>query len=96
MDSGCLDDVIQSMKTSEAAIAEITTLVRAAATVSDEQKFILSAMSLATKHPRITWAIIVFLLGLFGVNNALDILKTFQIVPEPPRLVVPVAPLVVQ
>jgi len=96
LDAGSLEEIMQQMSASEAAISEIATLVRSASAVSEEQKFVISAMSLAAKYPKITWAIVVSLLGLFGLNNALDILKTFQIVPEPPRNVVPMAPLVQQ
>lgn len=58
-------------------------------TLSEEQRFIVTATELAKKYPKVTWAIIAFGFGLFGLNNALEILKTIHLVPPVVTLTAP-------
>jgi PAS domain-containing protein len=62
-------------------LRELQTSIEQFTSLSQEQRFIVTATELAKKYPKLTWAIIAFGFGLFGLNNFLEILKTAHIVP---------------
>jgi hypothetical protein len=69
-----VDHNVKTLKELQTSIEQYTSL-------SEEQRFIVTATELAKKYPKLTWAIIAFGFGLFGLNNFLEILKTAHIVP---------------
>jgi PAS domain-containing protein len=72
--SNLVDHNVKILRELQDSIEQFTTL-------SQEQRFIVTATELAKKYPKVTWAIIAFGFGLFGLNNALEILKTIHVVP---------------
>lgn len=82
-----MEAAMKCIEKAEAASEALSVAFKAYTNVSEEQKFIMNAVVVAQKHPRITWGILAFGLGLLGINNALEILKTANIVPVPARAV---------
>jgi PAS domain-containing protein len=72
--SNLVDHNVKTLRELRDSIEKYTSL-------SQEQRFIMTATELAKKYPKITWAIIALGFGLFGLNNFLEILKTAHLVP---------------
>lgn len=88
--NAALDAALVAIDKSELAAKSLLESFNAYSQISTEQKFIMTAVQLAQKYPKIAWAIVVFGFALFGVNNALEILKTIHVVP--PVVQVPAQP----
>jgi PAS domain S-box-containing protein len=54
---------------------------------SEENKFLGSAIILAKKYPKTTWALFVLVLSIFGFNNLLQIATGLNLVPKPTVMV---------
>ena len=80
-----LELAVTYIQASEKEIKALKDTVSAYSIITEEQRFIMNAVVVAQKHPRITWGVLAVGLGLLGLNNALEILKTINIVPEPAR-----------
>lgn len=76
-----LDVALDAVQRAEESIRNIQKTVTSLTEVSTEQKFIMTAVQLAQKYPKVSWTILVIGFTLFGVNNVLEILKTVRIVP---------------
>jgi hypothetical protein len=76
-----LDTAMEAIRKSEKTLKDLGDSFTNYSQISTEQKFIMTAVQLAQKYPKIAWAIVVFGFALFGVNNALEILKTIHLVP---------------
>jgi PAS domain S-box-containing protein len=88
--NAALEAAMLAIGKAEKASKELYDSFTAYSQISTEQKFIMTAVQLAQKYPKIAWAIVVFGFALFGVNNALEILKTIHLVP--PVVQVPTQP----
>jgi hypothetical protein len=90
--NAALDTALAAIQKSEKATKELSDSFAAYSQISTEQRFIVTATELAKKYPKVTWAIIAFGFGLFGLNNALEILKTIHLVPPVVTLTAPTIP----
>lgn len=70
----------------EKRIDEMTTVLKQLTSQSEEDRYVLSTISMVKKHPRIAAAFVVIALGMFGLNNVLEILQRTGIIEIPIRV----------
>lgn len=74
--------VVQAIVRDNAQVlSKLTSSIEKLTQTSEEQLFIMTAANLAKKYPKMTWAVVVFVFGIFGLNNVLDVLRAVNIVP---------------
>lgn len=70
----------------ERRIDEMTTVLKQLTSQSEEDRYVLSTINMVKKHPRIAAAFVVIALGMFGLNNVLEILQRTGIIEIPIRI----------
>ncbi len=70
----------------EKRINEMTTVLKQFTSQSDEDRYVLSTINMVKKHPRIAAAFVVIALGMFGLNNVLEILQRTGLMTLPIRI----------
>lgn len=70
----------------EKRINEMTTVLRQFTSQSEEDRYVLSTINMVKKHPRIAAAFVVIALGMFGLNNVLEILQRTGLIEIPIRI----------
>lgn len=70
----------------EKRISEMTTVLKQFTSQSEEDRYVLSTINMVKKHPRIAAAFVVIALGMFGLNNVLEILQRTGIIEIPIRI----------
>lgn len=66
---------------------EMTAELKTLTTLSEEEKFWISCVSMIRKHPKIAVAFLIIALSVFGLNNVLELFQRVGIVPEIPHTV---------
>lgn len=70
----------------EKRINEMTTVLKQFTSQSEEDRYVLSTINMIKKHPRIAAAFVVIALGMFGLNNVLEILQRTGLMTLPIRI----------
>lgn len=70
----------------EKRINEMTTVLKQFTSQSEEDRYVLSTINMVKKHPRIAAAFVVIALGMFGLNNVLEILQRTGLIEIPIRI----------
>ena len=70
----------------EKRISEMTTVLKQLTSQSEEDRYVLSTINMVKKHPRIAAAFVVIALGMFGLNNVLEILQRTGLIEIPIRI----------
>ena len=70
----------------EKRISEMTTVLKQFTSQSEEDRYVLSTINMVKKHPRIAAAFVVIALGMFGLNNVLEILQRTGLIEIPIRI----------
>lgn len=70
----------------EKRISEMTTVLKQFTSQSEEDRYVLSTINMVKKHPRIAAAFVVIVLGMFGLNNVLEILQRTGLIEIPIRI----------
>lgn len=70
----------------EKRINEMTTVLKQFTSQSEEDRYVLSTINMVKKHPRIAAAFVVIALGMFGLNNVLEILQRTGLMTLPIRI----------
>ena len=70
----------------DARIEAMTMELRAVTTQTDEDKFVLGAIRMVQRHPKIAAAFVAFALSIFGLNNVVELLQRTGIVNLPVKV----------
>lgn len=79
--SDAFELAMHSAHKNQEMLSDLTKLVKDFVSRTQEEAWVMSTIDLAQKYPKITWFLVVVLLGLFGANNALGTLKQLKILP---------------
>ncbi len=70
----------------DARIEAMTVELKAITTQTDEDKFVLGAIRMVQRHPKIAAAFIVMALSIFGLNNVVELLQRTGLVNLPVKV----------
>lgn len=79
-------DVIVSNETLRLKIDELLGVIKAANEHTEEEKFVVTAFRLSTKHPKIIIALSLILLSMVGLQAALQTVRDILGIPTPVQL----------
>jgi hypothetical protein len=70
----------------DARIEAMTMELRAVTTQTDEDKFVLGAIRMVQRYPKMTAACVAFALSIFGLNNVVELLQRTGVVNLPVKV----------
>jgi hypothetical protein len=70
----------------DARIEAMTVELKAITTQTDEDKFVLGAIRMVQRHPKIAAGFIVMALSIFGLNNVVELLQRTGLVNLPVKV----------
>lgn len=79
---------IDTQKKLVAQMTELTKAIEVSTSQTDEQKFTLSVVAMAAKHPKIAFGLIVAILSIGGFDTILNTLQRLGYIAQPPVKVV--------